>query len=170
MSFQLIVSFYNHKGHYCGQNRNVNTLVTTTMAANHRQKRQGEDSSICSNTVLLILGMLCVLIGVLLVIIGSVRLHAAGKNCSEVRSVAKTGAKSTSPELRALCNFSTEAVRVGLPALLEEIKAAYFEHNPNNVAWMPDLQGDEMVEYVKTRCEVDVVMCSLALVDRFLPA
>lgn len=142
------------------------------MATNHRRKRQKEDSSICSNTVLLILGLLCVLIGVLLVIIGSVRLHAAGKNCSETPSatVAKTGAKSTSSELRASCNFSTEAARVGLPALLEEIKAAYFEHNPNNVAWMPDLQGEEMVEYVKARCEVDVVMCSLALGDRFLPA
>ena len=122
------------------------------MAAHHRQKRQGEDSSIGSNTVLLILGLLCVLIGVLLIIIGSVKLHAADKNCSESPSVAKTGAKSTTSELRASCNFSTEAVRVGLPALLEEIKTAYFEHNPNNVAWMPDLQGEEMVEYVKTRC------------------
>lgn len=123
--------------------------------APQRKDRPGEEegTSICSNTVLLVLGLLCVLIGVVLVIIGSVKLHVTDNKCGQTPSVAK----STAPKSTQTCNFSAEAVRVGLPALLEEVKTAYFKHSPDNVAWNPDLRGAELSDYVKTRCEVDVV-------------
>lgn len=137
------------------------------MAVSYHRNSREEDSPICTNTVLLMLGLLCVLIGVVLVIIGSVRLHAADENCTREspslarRIVSKVGQS---------CAFSVEAVRVGLPGLLEEVKSSYFEHNPDNIAWMPDLQREEIVEYVKTRCEVDVVhnQCSLGLVGQLI--
>ena len=121
-------------------------LISSSMAT-QRQNRREEDSTICSNTVLLVLGLLCVLLGVVLVIVGTVRLHAADKSCSETPSTAKNTASPSSQ----LCSFSAEAVRVGLPALLEEVKTAYFTHNPNNVAWNPDIRRTEIVEHVKTR-------------------
>lgn len=112
-----------------------------------QQNRREEDTTICSNTVLLALGLLCVLLGVVLVIVGAVKLHAAEKPCSQTPSTAKIIASHSSQ----LCSYSAEAVRVGLPALLEEVKTAYFTHNPNNVAWNPDVRRIERVEYVKTR-------------------
>lgn len=117
------------------------------MAA-QRQNRREEDTFICSNTVLLVTGLLCVLPGVVLVILGAVRLHAADKPCSQTPSTAKNTA---SPSSQQRCSYSAEAVRVGLPALLEEVKTAYFTHNPNNVAWNPDRKRIQKAEYVKTR-------------------
>ena len=123
------------------------------MVSHHRQNRRDEEYSMCSNYFLLILGLIIVLIGVLLVIIGSVRLHNADKNCSESPTLAKS---TVSKLTRTPCDFSSEAIRVGLPALLEEVQDAYFEHHPHNVAWRPNLRGAEIEEYVKYRCEVDV--------------
>lgn len=113
------------------------------------QNRRNEDTAICSNTVLLVLGLLCVLIGVVLVIVGAVKLHAAELKCNlEAPSTAR---RTTASQSTQSCSFSAEAVRVGLPALLEEVKTSYFTHNPNNVAWNPDLRGQQMIEHVKTR-------------------
>lgn len=118
------------------------------MVSHHRQNRRDEEYSMCSNYFLLILGLIIVLIGVLLVIIGSVRLHNADKNCSESPTLAKS---TVSKLTRTPCDFSSEAIRVGLPALLEEVQDAYFEHHPHNVAWRPNLRGAEIEEYVKYR-------------------
>ena len=115
--------------------------------ASQRQNGREEDTTICSNTVLLALGLLCVLLGVVLVIVGAVKLHAADKACGQTPSTAKNTASPSSQP----CSYSAESVRVGLPALLEEVKTAYFTHNPNNVAWNPDVRGREIVEHVKTR-------------------
>ena len=108
-----------------------------------------EDIAICSNSVLLVLGLLCVLIGVIVVIVGAVRINAVDKNCDPTQ--APFTAKSIASSIPSSCNFSPEAVRVGLSALLDEVKAAYFLHNPNSAAWNPDLKGQEKVQYVKTR-------------------
>ena len=122
------------------------------MAAQPRQNRRMKDRAICSDSVLLLLGLLFALFGVVLVIIGAVKLHAANEKCTQVEpSRFATLKKRVSVASSHLCRFSDEAVRVGLPALLEEVKSAYFTHNPNNVAWNPDLIGREMTEYVKTR-------------------
>lgn len=120
------------------------------MAAQPHHKRRLKDRAICSDSVLLLLGLLFALIGVVLVIIGAVKLHAANEKCGQVEP-SSTAKKRVSVASSQLCRFSDEAVRVGLPALLEEVKTAYFTHNPNNVAWNPDLIGQEMTEYVKTR-------------------
>ncbi|XP_031556875.1 uncharacterized protein LOC116293574 [Actinia tenebrosa] len=52
-------------------------------------------------------------------------------------------------ESRSSCGFSPEARRVGLPDVLRKIKEAYYEYNPNYVAWKPDLFGKELNEFVK---------------------
>ena len=122
------------------------------MATQPRQNRRMKDRAICSDSVLLLLGLLFALFGVVLVIIGAVKLHAANEKCIQVKpSRSTTLKKRVSVASSQFCRFSDEAVRVGLPALLEEVKSAYFTHNPNNVAWNPDLIGREMTEYVKTR-------------------
>jgi len=108
------------------------------------------DRAICSDSVLLLLGLLFALVGVVLVIIGSVKLHAANEKCIQLEP-SSTETKRVSVALPQFCRFSDEAILVGLPELLEEVKTAYFAHNPNNVAWNPDLIGQEMTEYVKTR-------------------
>ena len=120
------------------------------MADQRHQNRRIKDTAICSDSFLLLLGLLFTLIGVVLVIVGAVKLHSADERCSHIQSYStvKKRASLASPQL---CDFSDEADRVGLPALLEEVKTAYFTHNPNNVAWNPDLIGREMTEYVKTR-------------------
>ena len=120
------------------------------MAAQPHQNRRIRERAICSDSVLLLLGLLFALIGVVLVIVGAVKLQAANEKCSEVQP-SSTAKKRVSDASSQLCRFSDEAVRAGLPALLEEVKSAYFTHNPNNVAWNPDLIGREMTEYVKTR-------------------
>lgn len=120
------------------------------MAAERHQNRHIKGTAICSDSFLLLLGLLFALIGVVLVIVGAVKLHSADERCSQVQSYS-TAKKRVSLASSQLCNFSDEAARVGLPALLEEVKTAYFTHNPNNVAWNPDLIGREMREYVKTR-------------------
>ena len=122
--------------------------------ANQRQNGLRENNtSICSNTISLVIGLLCILIGVVLVVIGSVKLHSAGKRCGQEDP---TAAHRTSPSTqKGTCKYSAEAVIVGLPGLLEEVKNAYFEHNPNNVAWHPDKRRGGIVQYVKTRC-VDI--------------
>ena len=117
------------------------------MAA-QRQNRREEDTAICSNKVLLVTGLLCVLPGAVLVIVGAVRLTAVKTCSSQTPYTAKITAASPSSQL---CSYSDEAVRVGLPALLEEVKTAYFTHNPNNVAWNPDIRRTQRKEYVKTR-------------------
>lgn len=120
------------------------------MAAPPRQDRRNERArAICSNSFLLLIGLLLAFIGVVLVIVGAVELHEAHSKCSKDQppSAAEKHVSASSQ----LCRFSDEAIRVGLPALLEEVKTAYFIHNPNNVAWNPDLIGRKMTEYVKTR-------------------
>ena len=123
------------------------------MAAPSHRNRRARDGAICSDSVLLLLGLLFASIGVVLVIIGAVKLNAANKKCNQVEpsSTMSTAKKRVSVASSQLCRFSDEAIRVGLPALLEEVKTAYFTHNPNNVAWNPDLIGREVTEYVKTR-------------------
>ena len=122
------------------------------MAAQPHQNRRIKDKAICSDSFLLLLGLLFALIGVVLVIIGAVKLHEANEKCiQDEPSRSTTQKKRASVASSQLCRSSEEAVRVGLPALLEEVKTAYFTHNPNNVAWNPDLIGREMTEYVKTR-------------------
>lgn len=122
--------------------------------ANQRQNGLREDNtSTCSYTISFVIGLLCILIGVVLVVIGSVKLQSAKKRCGQEDP---TAARRTSPSTqKGTCEYSAEAVRVGLPGLLEEVKKAYFEHNPNNVAWHPDKRRGGIVEYVKTRC-VDI--------------
>ena len=132
------------------------TRVLKTMA-NQRQNGLREDNtSSCSYTISFVIGLLCILIGVVLVVVGSVRLQSAKKPCGQEDP---TAARRTSPSTqKGTCKYSAEAVRVGLPGLLEEVKKAYFEYNPNNVAWHPDKRRGgivEVVEYVKTRC-VDI--------------
>lgn len=126
----------------------------------HTNRRE-ETALVCSNSLLFILGLIIVLTGVLLVIVGAVRLHSGEKNCSASTTSIKKG--TASKLTRTSCDFSTEAVRVGLPALLEELQNTYFEHHPHNIAWKPDLRGGEVEEYVKERCEVDVDMLTLVL-------
>lgn len=122
------------------------------MADQPHQNRRVKDRAICSDSILLLLGLLFALIGVVMVIIGAVKLHAANEKCIKVKpSGSTTLKKRVSAASSQLCRFSDEAVRVNLPALLDEVKTAYFAHNPNNVAWNPDLIGREMTEYVKTR-------------------
>lgn len=124
----------------------------------HANRRE-ETTLVCSNSLLFILGLIIVLTGMLLVIVGAVRLHSGEKNCSGFPTFVKGTVSKLTRTLS--CNFSTEAVRVGLPALLEELQNTYFEHHPHNVAWKPDLRGGEVEEYVKARCEVDVDMLTL---------
>ncbi|XP_015757731.1 PREDICTED: uncharacterized protein LOC107337124 [Acropora digitifera] len=114
----------------------------------HTNRRE-ETALVCSNSLLFILGLIIVLTGVLLVIVGAVRLHSGEKNCSASTTSIKKG--TASKLTRTSCDFSTEAVRVGLPALLEELQNTYFEHHPHNIAWKPDLRGGEVEEYVKER-------------------
>ena len=125
--------------------------------ANQRHNGLREDNtSSCSYTISFVIGLLCILIGVVLVVVGSVRLQSAKKPCGQEDP---TAARRTSPSTqKGTCKYSAEAVRVGLPGLLEEVKKAYFEYNPDNVAWHPDKRRGgivEVVEYVKTRC-VDI--------------
>jgi len=120
------------------------------MAAQPYHNRRMGDRAICSDSVLLLLGLFFALVGVVLVIIGAVKLHAANEKCIQVEP-SSTETKRASVSSPQFCRFSDEAIRVGLPALLEEVKTAYFAHHPNNVAWNPDLIGQEMTEYVKTR-------------------
>ncbi|XP_074635217.1 uncharacterized protein LOC141893725 [Acropora palmata] len=119
------------------------------MSSPRHTNRREETALVCSNSLLFILGLIIVLTGVLLVIVGAVRLHSGEKNCSVSTTLKKrwTASKLT----RTSCDFSNEAVRVGLPALLEELQNTYFEHHPHNIAWKPDLRGGEVEEYVKER-------------------
>lgn len=135
------------------------------MSSPRRTNRHGETAFVCSTFFLLILGLFIVLIGTLLVSVGAVRLHVGDKNCGESPTLAVS---TVSKLTRTSCDFSTEAVRVGLPALLEEVQNTYYEHHPHNIAWKPDLRGEEVEEYVKTRCEVEVDMLTLVY-DLFVP-
>ena len=123
------------------------------MATRNRRK---EETGICSNAVLFLMALFALLIGLVLVIVGSVKLHYAKSKCSHFPSLGQTSASSETigEEIRE-CDFSAEALRVNLSLLLGEVKEAYFAHNPDNVAWNPDLEGIELTEYVKTRYEVN---------------
>lgn len=41
------------------------------------------------------------------------------------------------------CLFSAEAKRVDLEGFLKEVQKKYYEMNPDNVAWQPDIEDQE---------------------------
>ena len=109
-----------------------------------------EGSAVCNNAVLFVFSLLCLIIGIVMVFVGAAEIHSAYKNCDSTQ--APSTAKSIASPQSSSCDFSSEAVRVGLSGLLEEVKTSFFLHSPNNAAWNPDTTRQaEKVQYVKSR-------------------
>lgn len=113
------------------------------------EPKRKEGIIICNNAVLFVFGLLSLIIGIVMVFVGAAKIHSADEDCStQAPSTAESIASPQSPS----CDFSSEAVGVGLPRLLEEVKTAYFLHTPNKAAWNPDMTKEsEKEQYMKTR-------------------
>ena len=53
--------------------------------------------------------------------------------------------------LKEFCAYSDDAKQLGLEDFLKKVQKAYFDNNPNQVAYQPDLTMEELNENVKTR-------------------
>lgn len=113
------------------------------------EPKRKEGIIICNNAVLFVFGLLSLIIGIVMVFVGAAKIHSADEDCStQAPSTAESIASPQSPS----CDFSSEAVGVGLPRLLKEVKTAYFLHTPNKAAWNPDMTKEsEKEQYMKTR-------------------
>ena len=99
-------------------------------------------------------------IGVFVLILGLVFISKSGPKilCKDKSSLnTVTSDKSDKSEtkklstLKEFCAYSDEAKRLGLEDFLKKVQKAYFDNNPNQVAYQPDLTTEELNEKVKTR-------------------
>ncbi|EDO31412.1 predicted protein [Nematostella vectensis] len=78
---------------------------------------------------LVILACIAIITGLALIIVGAVRKpECAGPKGS-----------STGEDSREECRFSEEAKRAGLQEFLKKAQSKYYEMNPDNVAWQPEV-------------------------------
>ena len=88
--------------------------------------------------IALVVGCVLCLVGLICLIVALVRLQESGPACSSAVS-----------GVSAMCKYSAEAERVQLPSLLKNAQQTYYEMNPDNVIWQPDIE--EPVEHVKSK-------------------
>lgn len=91
-----------------------------------------------TNRIVIAVAVVVLFVAFVLFIVGVVLLSK--KSCDKTSKTSALTSKHWNPK----CRYSEEAMRVGLPSFLDKVKAHYYEYNPHNIAWDPDLKKDQL--------------------------